>query len=1069
MPSSTIYSISSVARLVACLGLTMAPLTANALPIVLVSGLSQAWLLFAGLVVGSFHIVVAGKRVSKWQIMVAGVIGFAFIFAAGVDTLEERRIHQKRLLPDEQFSSDFPYTPYESLQPLIESDSLDATVVLLTAMPIPPISGLNHFYYRDADAIRTYIESHDSDTVLFASESLNALGYASEWLRGEEQTLFVPLPAVTKGSRQASVERTKSVSYADDRLLSSGSVVRYVATIPGHTEFVAPLNAHVFDLYGALFKSSKDLRKELGEVSSAESAILYLPFELREGVSYPLIERFISHVPQQSVQMIGASEAQKEFQHSVAHYYQDNFYGPSDVHAAVGKGLNSLVVCFTESCRLAVPAAVRAWLPSESVLSLQGGLIDLNPGLHETLADLASRDRLIFVAENAYEWELATRVALEVQRLGAPVVAFTGAPQRLFISAKSNEIAMVVDDDLFTGFLSKLKRSVFGVATYLRIESSLHSIIALGAIGLLVGLMGRLGGGPLCLSLMGALVIYLGRYELFNIAPSLFRIELLPPLGFGLITGLMARAAGLHPSWVVISFFALLVTLYSVLLSGVVTQTVVLSSLLGSIFGRIFWRKRKWCRADTVEASAVGPKARYTLPMIGKWRRGWLLFTEPQRNKLPFLIWPWLILRSNHVTPEESDGAGVFSTYRMTQRNARAVIAQAFAEAQQNTELATYQIQFWLQPYLPLSLSGVARSLTQDRLTHFSIAIGRGTEVTDGVADNYQEYSRYQFWIPWRAFRVRQLLKRAERVHNGPVMIEFGFIGPLIFCLQVRPLQPNPSVESESVRRALFSQSKPKLTGCDQLDVFDQSIIVRLYGYQIFYQGDSLYSLPAGISGKPPSADALISMLGKYCEIKPGGEISERDLEGVLKELERIAERLLSIKRQRGHAYSDAELGKIVEYIQPYVTQAGGPIITHIDLLHTGIISILHSYASAMIDKSGMAIDRAKTLEAHRLDIPAGPRLRGEHTSELVVKRWEVVGGAFDGQLCTVDEVMRRPISEREGCIVVCDHFPLSHLSALEGAGGVVSRYGSPLSHLAQYCLYKGIPCRIGAGWEHFN
>lgn len=1069
MPSSTTNTVFSVNRLLACLGLTLAPLTANALPIVLVSSFSQAWLLLAGLVAGSVHIVVAGHAVSRWQIAALALLGCGLIFTSAVGTLEERRIHQKRLLPDEQSSSVFPYTRYESLHAQIENESLDATVVILTAMPISPITGLNHFYYRDVDAVRAYIESHDSESVVFASESLHALGYAHEHLRGDEHTLLVPLPAVTKQIYQAQGDRNKSVAYSEVSDSSSGPVVSYMATIPGHTELSAPLDARVFDLYGSLFKSDAALKKELGKVSNVERAVLYLPFELQQGESHPLIERFISLVPQQSIQLISASAAQHDFQQSVAHYYQDNFYGPSDVHAVADPSLNSSIVCFTETCRLAVPETVRAWVPIGSALALVDGRIALNPELDTTLADLATRKRLVFVAENAYEWELATRVALAVQRLGSPVVAFTGSPHRLFISAKSNEFRMVDDDDLFTGLLTKSKRAAIAVTGHFRVESSRNSIIGLGILGLLAGFMSRRGGFTLWLSITGLVVVYLWRYELFHISPAHFRFELLHPIAFGVTSAVLAGMPGLHRSWRVLAVVAVLITLYSNMLPGVVTQTVVMGGLMGSLLGHVLRRQEKWCRADTVEARVVGPKARYTLPMLGRWRRGWLLLNEPTRVNLPCVIWPWFILRSNHVTPAENDGAGVFSTYRMTRRNARAVIAQAFHEARQNRELATYQIQFWLQPYLPLSLSGVARSLTQDRLTHFSIAIGRGTEVTDGVADNYQEYSRYQFWIPWRAFRVRQLLKRAERVHNGPVMIEFGFIGPLLFCLQVRPLPPNLSVESESLRRALFSRSKPKLTGCDQLDVFDQSLIVRLYGYQIFYQGDSLYSLPAGISAKPPSADALISMLGKYCEVKSGDEVTERNFEGVLKELEKIAERLLSIKLQRGHAYSDAELGKIVQYIQPYVTQAGGPIINHIDLLHAGIISILHSYAREMIDKSGMAIDRAKTLEAHLLDIHSGPRLREEHASELVVKRWEVVGGAFDGQFCTVEEVMQRPISERDGCVVVCDHFPLSHLSALEGAGGVVSRYGSPLSHLAQYCLYKGIPCRIGTDWEHFQ
>ncbi|WP_137297241.1 hypothetical protein [Psychromonas sp. SP041] len=476
--------------------------------------------------------------------------------------------------------------------------------------------------------------------------------------------------------------------------------------------------------------------------------------------------------------------------------------------------------------------------------------------------------------------------------------------------------------------------------------------------------------------------------------------------------------------------------------------------------------------------SKVGDKYMKTIPFLKKHsflHQGFIV--KHKTKNIPFTARmlgarKWIV-RSNHISSDEQANAGIFET-KITSRRKLAQTIKLMKKNLINT-LPARDVQFWVMPYINYSKKGVARSHADESGFSISYSIDDEDLVTEGLSGSYRTFHRNHKKTSLEK-KIMTLIVKVESYYNKPALIEFGITRlSNIKLLQVRiDEQTHPAFDSEILSAWRDSHRFADNVESSYMSPLGRSVLAKLYNYSIIMDHQHVYRIKEAT--KPFNYMDAINALNEIKEIHKNidDHIHKMDLNTFIRQIAHIVEPVSNcITSDKINKDYDG-LESLSLDIYSFMSITGGTLAS-MDITEPwrsfsiqvtaserevckSIMMLGLAMCKYFYEKSGINIDHNLSISSHLLS------RKGEPLSEATnsLDGWVIVNGEMPIKRVGIDDFKDIPEHELKNYTLMVKSFPNSSMNMIGLFGGVISRDGSPMSHLAITAKNCKVPCRIG-------
>jgi len=1068
---------SWLSRVPAFIFLMLVPSVAHALPIFAVStGIS----FFA--VAGTAQSLLSNaKALTRLFLLLISMMAVGLY--TSIPAIEDGRVAQKSTFNLSVNTNDHFWSSWPGLRPLdlanADFEPKDVTYLELSESYVPSYIDSKVFYFKDIRTISEYIASSDSKNVLIAARNSNVIAYTSKMINEhapvlfEDKNVFVhrlyPLLNSMMMIPNADYDYILSNSYED--FLASGSILT--------SGKVLLLHKFELGLYGDIdFEGKKVVSiNEPQSYLSSDDATPYMQYpkltNALSGVEVLYANQSADYYVPKSDSMLTNVILKKRINN---HYPKDtHFFTESYANVtyldAHDRTEDIIFVCFSERCSSEIPKD-RLLDLSELVtveLGTDGSRVNEESLINSAKYYLSQFEgrAVSYVVSDSIEYHLANMVISHTLDLDK-VIYFNTKPDTLYSSYKFHqETNRKNNNDYLTDTVSGFLLPFMALNDSLNIDGLLASTLVILGLSVVCNLV-RINSLPLKAAALALYVyVFVFRYEIFYIDST----ELLESylvvypflLAYFVFSVLLALCSRSFAELMVFSFYVFIFTRLDVNIDSIYIDSAMLC----------FFMSRQFNSTDK------GEKSRYTRRFTNN--KGFLFYGSPIGS---VLIWvlakcKTLIVRSNHAMESESQSSGEYDSF-VIDKDTSFKALRAFLKHDKE-RLEKQVIGYWVQIHRRFEQTGVMNSFVPGYANHFMYSVGDPEAVTNGESSDLSMCLREPLMLNFEERVLFKSLRKIEKEIGKPVLVEFGLNGGNVSVLQVKPLQPQSFISSETARVILKSRKRPTPLESKTLSVFSQSLVSKLYGDHVFFDGSEIFAFPVQSEGKRSLSlvnqiigdivaefdktsplnvndfiDKSTDLLSSITWLKKSAKWSEQELTSI----QTLAQITLDAMKSRDLLYVD-EFEVLDMTKLPNREASKVEHITPSDLHHMIVVLIIACYKS-LLERFGLLseIDRWKTMEAHMLGLKTVPlSLNPKGTQSGTI---EIVSGHFDYPQISLEEVLE---SNFEGDyskrILTAKSVPLSMLHEMKRFAGIITTEGSPMSHLSMYSKHHNIPYRI--------
>lgn len=763
-----------------------------------------------------------------------------------------------------------------------------------------------------------------------------------------------------------------------------------------------------------------------------------------------------------------------------------NRVDPTSLYAFINAGRSATVICFSDNCE--------RWFPSQSeALNVEtlneDGLLAYRDTL-TLLMDQIPRDRTIFLApEDAATTYISMALGYELIQRGYPYGGFLSHFSQYFGSAKtvsSTTGEHVISNDVRIQIITSMKEMVYRLSPE---KPFILDGLILVLLFVLISQLYRFGTFTSVVALLATSIIMFNFDQWFRLPVGAYSQYAFNPLALIGLSALMLVLQYRDKT----TKYRLVIIALGTLLSALAHQYImppmdrmISGFLIGLILIELGRQLYLWsCHRSRFflpkQVSVLGSKARYTANHVRPNQYGWILKGDELPTQFPWHLriraQKW-ILRSNHLSALESGAAGMFES-RVVKSSSLIETAKELTSRAAQQGLQDHQIQFWLQPFRSFPQTGVAASHADDSETEFRLSIGQPGEATSGKSCRYEQRTRLPKVLSGHAGKVYKLLSRMEASHNGPVVLEFGItVFGRVRLLQVRPQRLPPYFDPHNCGTIRKGIDKSVEVAHHPYPLMSQSVLSRLYDDELFFDGDRVFRR---CHGRPLPFEMGVALRVQQELMELHDDIEKSSLSIGANEVINVLHGLMSEPLKMGKSgserLSNAELDRFKHGLEKAISQ-GLILSDHLDVTSSPDLSasydrlqntsamereIVHYLVAMSVGICRKVLENHQQLKPNQVvngsmseDRHTRPEKHNGHDQSFAV-----VTGDLPEKRVSWDDYVSLSAKEKGLVTLTAPFLDDSQIALVPYAGGVLTAYGNPLSHLSLTCRYYQIPYRI--------
>lgn len=812
-----------------------------------------------------------------------------------------------------------------------------------------------------------------------------------------------------------------------------------------------------------LFWADSAISALIAGTQTHAQAIFILPEGVNPRHANPIVERIIRAAPHHEVHIVDWGTIREYHPFYDGHYFAANRYALHDVAGALQYEAGAVVVCFTDACASAAPADKALSIDRSQVLRLSQQRLTLSNYGEEIASWLASYRKVIWVAENRTDYTIARIISRRLQGRPGVISAYSGPigglPQLI------NDDKATLPDHVIAGVASWAVGSIRSALAEIRLSHTYGAAITVVALGLIVGLGLSVGQTTAAIGIVTAGILFWLRHDWLYLPPSLIATPLLSPwVSVATVSVCISIALVWRARYLPASIAA---TTSPLIVASCHADPFLSLFLIGAAPGfasaQFLRNPRSWTRAQDWPLEELGEKAMLALPMVPWWLRGWIVSPRRFSASLPVFPFRQFIIRSNHLSRLENENAGAFQSKVVDRRSYRDAMKELLKTDM--PRLGGAAVQYWVQPYVRCQATGVATSIATGNPHTFTYSLDAPGSVTEGYSQDYRQRPRFGALTSIDT-AVLVLLRRCERYMEGPVIVEFGMLGTIAVCFQLRPQPPEPNWERKCIAAIIRPMNPPEIVGEYPVTTYQSSLLSRFNGYATYFINHTQYAVSDCVPSPVLDTVELLQWVGRQVD-RAHQLPAPLEFAQYVEALEVDAQKILFLRSVNPGAIRKANLGRITATINKAAAHLGtGKLLVSDRPTPSNIHEAMVALLMALLAR---AETHAQFVATYGDDRTLAASVANIRPLPVVVKpsnnRWEVVSGRFRGDSVALSDVESCPEKAVKN-IVIAEQVPPSKFHLLANAAGVVSFFGSPVSHLALYCASRGLPCRIGTGWR---
>ncbi len=746
--------------------------------------------------------------------------------------------------------------------------------------------------------------------------------------------------------------------------------------------------------------------------------------------------------------------------------HSENFISKSKLNS-LDRVQKVKIVCLTEVCKQNTPHDKLIDLSIYPFVNLDP-VIKINSSAVDFISKIDA-DTIIFSVENSFHHQIYQRISHKLVELNnGVVVGLNTMPWANYTNTESLG-GKTIDNDFLTGFVSNI------LSKPISNEFKLHgwsAIIFICTLSFLCGFFARFRiVKPLVATtcLLAFLYLYQSWYfridysllvDFYSISlqPSLFMLQAL--IVFSVFKyqwkkGLAWWAFGLLYLYITSSL--------PISASSLILDSAFVANCIFSLVNLNIERSQK----------SIGIKCGLSRPFCDNY--GEEIFGKNLTLQTIKRISESgdIIIRSNHLVPEESLSSGVFDSYIVKRRCFESRFRACQMVASDTQMIGEDKSLYWVQPYIEFEKTGVATSISESSSVHIEYSIGQPEEVTEGEVSKVNMINRYEPKHGMEKILFKKM-REIEIFYNSPILIEFGVLGGSLKILQVniRVVQNT----SEKTIDSILNSSKGKAVYNIELSTLSRSIVEAMYCHKFVFGTHRCYRLTHDHKWGEKSnlqSKKIIQLISNLIYLN--GELSKGrkdDAYRLAKLCIYVAKRFIFLKDprvdisnsdvkslQRALISINKSMYENEWEVSDFKKVKGDLYITEKpeDIHHAVVVSII-SMLKDYIEREGVDIDENMTLTANMYNLTPVGEIKNSNGHESII----VHGGNFNLRKITMDEVnevnWEGDFSDRT---LYCKNYPLVKAQEMWRFGAIISEFGSPLSHISNVAKFLGIPYKI--------